>query len=292
MIYTIENEYVRVSANDLGAELFSFYSKKTNFEYLWQGDGAYWKNRALNLFPFIGRMVEQRFLYQGQSYPSRIHGLARYFVFELESKTASYLTFLLKDNEETRKEYPFAFEFRVSFIIDGCKLTTRYEVTNVDDKTLICSFGGHPGINVPFGKGKFEEYYLEFEKATDVKRQLLSESCFMADKAVPYPLVDGKKLYLEHEMFAQDAIVLENTNGEVALKCDAESRYVTMKYDDFKFIGFWQAYKSDTPYVCLEPWSALPSVDGEITDIEKKPHVTRVAPDEKAATSFTIEIHE
>ncbi len=293
MIYTIENEFLRVSANEKGAELFSLYSKQTNVEYLWQGDEAHWKDRALNLFPFIGRMFEGHFLYQGNSYPSRAHGLARYFTFTMEKKTENSLTFLLKDNEETRREYPFTFEFRVSFILDGKVLTTRYEVTNVDNKTLICAFGGHPGINLPFGKGAFEDCYLEFAAPTPVRRHLLADNApYMADKTVEYPLVDGVKLPLDHELFVNDAIILENTCGEVALKCKGASNYVSMKFHDFKFIGFWQAYADDTPYLCLEPWSALPANNNEVTDIEKKPCVTHVPAGEKAAMAFTLEIHE
>ncbi len=293
MIRTIENDFLRIEVNEFGAELFSVYSKKTNTEYLWQGDEAHWKDRALNLFPFIGRMFEGHYSYQGKEYPARPHGLAKYFPFVLEEKTESSLTFLFIDNEETKREYPFDFAFRVIFEIDGYKLTTRYEVTNRDSKTLICAFGGHPGINLPFGKGKFEDCYLEFPQKTEVKRQLLSASdCYIADKAVPYPLVDGVKLPLDHELFAHDAIILQDTCGEVALKCAGEKCYVSMQYHDFKFIGFWQAYADDTPYLCLEPWTALPAIDNEVTNIEKKPHATFVPAGEKAAVSFTLEIHE
>ena len=293
MIYTIENEQLKVSVHSKGAQLYSLYSKKSQTEYLWQGDPAYWSGRAYNLFPFIGRMYQGVFHYDGKEYTSRAHGLARYFEFDLESQTENTLVFLFKDNEETHKEYPFAFEYRVFFILNGAELVTRYEVTNTDNKTLICAFGGHPGINIPFGKGVFEDYYLEFSEKTNVSRQLLdATNSFMANKAVPYELVDGVKLPLRHELFVHDAVILENTCGEVAIKCDKESRYVSMKYSDFKFIGFWQVNNPTAPYVCLEPWGALPAVDGAIVDLETKPHMTHVGVGEKAETFFTLEIHE
>ncbi len=293
MLYTIENEYLKVSVNDFGAELFSLYSKATNTEYLWQGDDTHWKDRAINLFPFIGRMYENRFLYEGRSYPSRPHGLARYFPSVLESKTDDTLVFLFTDNEETRKEYPFSFAFRVIFELKGYALTIRYEVTNTDEKPLPCAFGGHPGFNVPFGKGSFEDYYLEFSAPTTARRQLLSASDrYMANEAVAYPLVDGVKIPLKHELFNHDAIILENTSGEVAIKSAKESRYLSMRYDGFPFIGFWQAYADDTPYVCLEPWTALPATDGIVTELEKNPLLTKVAPTQKASASYCIEIHE
>ncbi|MBO5277429.1 MAG: aldose 1-epimerase family protein [Clostridia bacterium] len=293
MIYSIENEQLKIDVNSYGAQLFSVYSKKSKTEYLWQGDPAFWKDRAHNLFPFIGRMYEGVFHYDGKEYPSRAHGLARYFEFALESKTENSLVFLLKDNEDTRKEYPFAFEYRVTFILNGTELVTHYEVTNTDDKTLICTFGGHPGINIPFGEGVFEDYYLEFSEKKAVTRQLLDETdSFMAEKSVPYELVDGTKIPLRHELFTHDAVILENTCGEVAIKCDKESRYVSMKYSDFKFIGFWQVAKPEAPYVCLEPWDALPAVAGKIVDLETKPHMTHVGVGEKAEASFTLTIHE
>lgn len=38
MIYTIENEFLRVSAEDDGAQLSSVELKENGKEFLWQGD--------------------------------------------------------------------------------------------------------------------------------------------------------------------------------------------------------------------------------------------------------------
>ena len=126
-----------------------------------------------------------------------------------------------------------------------------------------------------------------------MRRQLLSASDrFMADEAVPYALVDGVKMPLRHELFNHDAVILENTSGCVSLKSEKDARYVTMRYSDFPFIGFWQVHMDDAPYVCLEPWSALPAIDGKPVVLEEKPHMTRVAPNKTASMEFTLEIHE
>ena len=293
MIYTIENEFLKVSVNSAGAQLWSVYSKKTDTEYLWQGNPEFWNGRAYNLFPFIGRMYEGKFCYDGKEYPSRCHGLARFFEFVLESQTKNELVFLFTDSKETKTEYPFSFAFRVTFILNGAELTTKYSVTNTDSRELICAFGGHPGINVPFGKGEFEDYYLEFSKATDARKLILADpSKLMADKSEPFALQDGVKLPLRHDLFDQDAIILENTSGEVYLKSSKDSRFVSFKYAEFPFIGFWHADHKPAPYVCLEPWSALPSVDGILTHLETKPNMTHVAPNETKSMQFALEIHE
>lgn len=294
MIYTIENEQLKVQANSLGAQLWSVYSKKTNTEYLWQGDPAFWKDRAHNLFPFIGRMDGGKYRYDGKVYTTRAHGLARYFEFVLETQTENTLTFLLTDNEQTKAEYPFSFEYRVSFILEGSVLTTKYEAKNTDNREMIFTFGGHPGINIPFGKGVFEDYYLDFGTPKNtVTRQLLDETnSFMADVAIPFPLEDGKIMRLKHELFVHDAVILDDTTHYVSIRSTKDPRSVSMRFDDFRFIGVWQMQIPNTPYICLEPWDALPGQVKTFVDLESKPHMKRLACGESKTASFTLEIDE
>lgn len=293
MIYTLENKQLKIAVDTSGAQLQSVYSKQSKTEYLWQGDPAYWSGRAYNLFPFIGRMYKSVYSYGGELYRSRPHGLARYNLFRMEERSATKLVLLFTDNEESLGEYPFHFEFRAIFELRENNLHVSYRVTNTDNKTLICAFGGHPGINVPFGNGEFEDYYLEFSDKTNVRRQLLSDSDrFMADKAVPYALEDGVKLPLRHDLFDHDAVILSNTSRCVSVKSDKESRYVRLRFDDFKYIGFWHPGKTDAPFVCLEPWGALPATDGIIDRLEEKADMTHVLPGRSEEVSYTLEIHE
>ena len=293
MIYTIENDKFRVSVDTSGAQLQSMFSKETGTEYIWQGDSKYWSGRAYNLFPFIGRMYKNLYGFQGKLYTSRAHGIARYYVFRLEERSATRLVMLLTDNEDTLQEYPFHFEFRVFFELNDNILNVRYEVTNTDDKTLICAFGGHPGINIPFGNGEFEDYYVEFSEKTSVQRQLLSDSDrFMAGKAIPYALQDGTKMPLRHDLFNHDAVILSNTSRYVTIKSDKESRYVAMNFEDFKYLGIWHPGDTDAPFICLEPWGALPATDGIIDNLESKADMTHVPPKKTAEVSYTVEIYE
>lgn len=292
MIYTIENNQLKAQVDTKGAQLMSLYSKKTDTEYLWQGDPAYWSGRAYNLFPVIGRAYGGSYFYQGKEYEIGIHGVARSAEFILETRTATKLVFMTTDTEETRAAYPFRFEFRVIFEIDGNALTVKYNAKNPGDEEMICAFGGHPGINVPFGKGEFEDYYLEFSEPSAVVQQLLSENKFMANEITPYPLQDGVKLPLRHELFDNDAIILQRTSRCVSVKSDKESRFVKMRYEDFKYIGFWHACETDAPYVCLEPWTALPATEGMKDVLETKADMTRIPPQKSAETAYSIEIHE
>lgn len=67
MIYTIENEFLRVSAEDDGAQLSSVELKENGKEFLWQGDPSVWYGRAPVLFPIIGQLLDGKYRYSGRA---------------------------------------------------------------------------------------------------------------------------------------------------------------------------------------------------------------------------------
>ena len=77
MIYTIENKFLRVSAEDDGAQLSSVELKENGKEFLWQGDPSVWYGRAPVLFPIIGQLLDGKYRYNGREYEMPKHGFAR-----------------------------------------------------------------------------------------------------------------------------------------------------------------------------------------------------------------------
>ena len=92
MIHTIENDYLRVSVDDHGAELCSIFDKVHNREVIWQADPAYWKRHAPVLFPNVGRHFEDHYRINGVEYPSSQHGFARDSEFTCVDMTADSIT--------------------------------------------------------------------------------------------------------------------------------------------------------------------------------------------------------
>ena len=162
MLYTIENERLRVTLKSFGGEPISIYGKATACEYLWQGDAAYWAGQAPVLFPICGRLLDGYYTYEGKRYEMNLHGFARKMEMAVEEKTDTSITFRLTDNEESRRQYPFSFVYRVRYTLSGDTLEVAYSVENTDEKTLIFAFGAHPGFNVPLGNDKFTDYKIVF----------------------------------------------------------------------------------------------------------------------------------
>lgn len=270
MIYTIENDFLTVQISSLGAELQSVKSTD-GCEYLWQGDEKYWGGRAPIMFPICGRFFGGKYTYLGKEYEMGSHGIARHSEFELKNQEKSKITLSLVGNEETKKAYPFDFIFDVTFSLKDSSILVEYKVTNTDEKELIFGLGGHPAFNVPLEKGlDFEDYRVEFEKECEAYRLNFSPTCFCTRNDQLYLDKKTKAIDLKHDLFDDDAIFLYNTPKKITLCSDKESRSVTVKFDNMKYIGLWHATKKDAPYVCIEPWCSSPSDDGIVDDLLTK----------------------
>lgn len=290
MIYTIENEKLKVQISDRGAELWSIRTKDGT-EYLWQGDEKYWGDRALNLFPYIARMTQGKYTVNGQTYEMTIHGFVNYSVLKAEVQEADRIVFLLTQSEEMLKMYPFRFAYRVEYALEDDRLNVKFSVDNTDDKMMYFGIGGHPGFNVPLDKAlSFEDYYLQFDETENPVRVGISPTCFVDGNDKEYPLAEGGRIPMSHSLFDDDAIVLTRMAKAVTLRSDKSERAVRVEYPQMDYVGFWHMPHTDAPYVCIEPWSALPSRQDVVEDLATQPGLIHLAAGETYENCWSIRI--
>lgn len=293
MNYTIENEHLKVEIADKGAELMSIYGKKTKFEYLWQGNPEFWSGRAYVLFPICGRLTQGKYTLDGKEYEMNLHGFARKTTYTLVEQNKEDITFNIKSNEDTKKMYPFDFDFSIKYTLNGATVKTEMIVKNTGKVDLPFSVGGHPGFNVPLNDGNdFSDHYVEFEKKKNVEKLLFSETCYYTGKNESFPLEDDKIIRLKHSMFDNDAIFLANMDDTVTLKSKTGSRFVKVKYNDMTHLGLWHAPKTTAPYVCIEPWHGVPAIDNVVDDFSTKRELMRIAPNKTYTTFIDITVNE
>ena len=289
-MFKIKNEYLTVAIHEKGATLWSV-KDIDGMEYLWQGNPKYWGDRAPNLFPYIARMTEGKYTLNGKTYEMDIHGFAKDMIFGAEQISGEHIVFSICDTKETYDQYPYKFQFSVSYKLDETRLCITYSVKNTDEKEMYFGVGGHPGFNVPLDKDTvFEDYYLEFGECEDAKRVVFSEDCFVTGELVAFPLEEGARLPLCHDMFDDDAIVLTDVAHSVTLKSDKNSRAVRITYPDMPYLGLWHMPKTNAPYICIEPWSSLPSRKGIVEALAKQPSLIRLDPQCIYENEFSIEI--
>ena len=222
MLYTIENDLLTLSVSTTACEMHSLKRKGSDYEYLWNGDPTYWKGRNPLLFPQVSSTSTKTNIIDGKEYPMGNHGFARNSEFELVSDKNNKVVFLLKDNEETHKQYPFSFEIYVTYSLKENSVLIDYEVVNTNDRKMPFGFGLHPGFMCDEG---LKDSYVTFNNGHEFKLNF--------DQLYP--------TYFEEPMPSSATL---HTNGHE----------IKLDFDGFKHLALWSP---NGPFVCIEPWMNL-----------------------------------
>lgn len=294
MNYTMTNGTLFVAVSSIGGQLLSIVDlSQNNKEYLWLGDEAYWKGRAPNLFPITGRVPDGTYTYKGNTYTiDSPHGFIRHSVLQLTNHAENFMEFGMKSNAQTRKQYPFDFDYRVRFTLDQKKLTICYTIRNTSPtETMLFSVGAHPGFQVPITDGEvFEDYMIEFEHPAHPQRLLL-DGAHLSGKKEPYPLQNDTIIPLQHNLFDNEMILLEQAARSLTIHSARNQNGIRVSYPDFTYVGFWQPVQTDAPFICVEPWNGLPSVQNGSKEFSSKPGLCTLQPLKTYQATYSIEVY-
>ena len=289
MEYILKNNFLEIKVNSFGSELTGIKNLKTNEEYVWQKDPKFWAKSSPVLFPFVGALKNNRYSYKNKIYefPFR-HGFARDYEHKLFDKGDNFIEFIFSSNEETKKLYPFDFNFYMKYILENNKLKIEYKVENLGNDDMYFSLGAHPAFSTPLKNGMdYSDYYIEFEKLEKDNIKSLEGTLIALKNAEN--IFNGKILKLDKNTFINDAIIFENTNSKIVyLKNVKDNRKIELKYDGFKYIAFWNVPGAE--YVCFEPWNGIADFDNCSGKIEEKIGIEKVNKNEiyKRAIEITI----
>ncbi|WP_139925772.1 aldose 1-epimerase family protein [Hymenobacter sp. DG01] len=290
MTYYLENEQCRVGINSHGAELSSFVRKDLgNLEYIWSADPAHWSRHAPVLFPIVGRLPQDQYQHEGQTYNLSQHGFARDQEFTLHSHSGTAVAFELRATEESQIKFPFDFLLRITYRLAGPTLTIGWEVENPGTGELLFSIGAHPAFRCPLQEGEtFEDYEFVFDQPTTAERYLL-EGGLLTGQTEPL-LQNQEALPLSYELFAQDALVLKHFDfTHVTLRSRRSGRSVRVRFDGFPYLGLWTKGPG-APFVCIEPWQGIASSTSGSPELADKEGILSLQPGQQFVSSYSITV--
>lgn len=304
MIYTLKNSEMEVQVSSKGGELVSLRDADQT-EYIWIGDARYWKRHAPQLFPCIGRLTNNQYRMDGALHEMGQHGFLRdYELTKVEREEqdialdgvadpagAAALHLQLMSDASTRQLYDRDWTVDIFYRLCGKMLNVKFQLRNRDARTMRFGYGIHPGFNVPLNPAlHFEDYRLDFHEASTPKQMELTERYTISGGMHDYTLEEGRYLPLQHSLFDHDAIILKDMPHTVTLGSQKDEKKVTVTFPDMPYLGIWHAPETDAPFVCIEPWSSLPSTDGIIDEFETKSDFITVEPEETYMNSWSISI--
>ncbi|ATY32892.1 aldose 1-epimerase family protein [Sphingomonas psychrotolerans] len=281
----IASERLTAAIDPLGAELSSLRDADGR-ELMTDADPAFWSGRAPLLFPIVGRLVGDKYRFDGKDYPLPQHGFARRQNFALIEQTKDRAVFRLSDNDETRTVYPFAFTLDAAFTLAAATLAMDITVTNTGNRAMPASFGFHPAFAwpLPFDRPRCD-HRLVFEKHEPAALSAIIKGGWIAPETWPSPL-DGRELGLDDELFERDALVWDSLESQSLRFDGGDGPGLEIGFAGMPKLGIWT--RPGARFVCIEPWHGIADpvgFDGEIWD---KPGMLRFAPGEARIFSMQV----
>lgn len=290
MLQTIENEKLICTIESNGAEIRSLKNKATGEEYIWQIDNSVWGSSSPVLFPAIGKIKEDKVVFNGKDFAMPKHGIIRnnnQLCFEQHG--VSKCSFTLTSSQETLKKYPFKFSFSVEFILIEKHLEIIYKIENRDTVPMQFACGGHTAYACPLSENvKLTDYVIEFPTQLNLQANMLGASGLLSNNKRE---IESNEMILplSDTLFDEDALIFTNIDCDwVRLRKKSEKKGIVVRFTDYPHLALWSKPTAD--FVCIEPWLGLPDRDDESIDLIKKISYKTIEPDTKFSISIEIEI--
>ncbi len=281
MNITISNGIITAQINPKGAELISL--KHNDREYIWEGNPEYWGKHSPVLFPIVGTLKNNSYLYNNKSYALSRHGFARDNEFTVKEKSESKAVFSLVYNTDTLKAYPFKFELELRYTLSGTSLSIEYIIKNNDEKAMPFSIGAHPAFALP---KNFESYSLKFEEddklvSTQLENDLLSAKTHTIETI-------NRKLPLSYTLFDNDALIFKDLQSKSITILENDNPVLKVNFPEFPHLGIWT--KSGAPFICIEPWQGYSDGIDSNGLLTEKEGMLILETGSTYTTAFTIDI--
>ena len=285
----IESEYLKVKISLDGGSMTSIYDKKYKQELLYQVDERSWHGQDVVIFPFVARLKNSSYMVDGTTYSMKNHGLIRYNKLYLVEKKDNSVTLAFDSNEDTLKQYPYRFHFEIKYIVEGYKLSIKYNVTNTDTKDIYYEFGGHPALKVSGsevdGGFKFEDVKLEFESTFETNKYDLDETgSYITTKTtykIPREFYVDKKLISNVKTLILDA---DKINNVLLVEKDYAFKF---EISDAQILAVWTDPNYGN-YLCVEPWWGIPDIINPNPELKDKPLIHSLHPNESEEKGYSL----
>ncbi|MES2484412.1 MAG: aldose 1-epimerase family protein [Bacteroidota bacterium] len=281
MDITISNGILTAIINPNGAELTSLKDGST--EYMWEGDANFWGKHSPVLFPIVGTLKNNSYLYNGQVYVLSRHGFARDNVFTVKEQTEDSVVFTLASNDDTKKVYPFDFELELAYTLNNQTLTLEYRVYNNGNNSMPFSIGAHPAFALP---GSFESYSLAFEKNEPLVSTQLEDD-LLSTKIESIAALNGI-VALNYTLFENDALIFTNLESRAVTIKKNDEDVLKVSFPHFPHLGIWT--KQDAPFVCIEPWQGYSDAQNASGNLVEKAGIINLEPAGNYKSGFSIQI--
>lgn len=267
----LKNEHLTVKINKVGAEVVSIKNANEE-EFIHQKGDIIWNGQAPVLFPVCGRIHGDGLKIDEKIYKMPMHGIAINYDFDILECSEDIAVFSLVSNDETKKVYPYDFEFIVTYKLLANSIDVCYEVINDSQKEMYFSLGSHEGYiimdglngaSIHFEKDEGKAPYIFENPKLNLSNDFIS---------------DGKKsvLKLSDALFNDGvSVVIPDIKSDyVILKGKDGKDFVKVEFEEFDNLVIWA--RPYAQFICIEPWCGMAQKEDITYDIKDMPSIQKI----------------
>ncbi len=280
MTLQIENEFISLECMVEAGQMKHLINKRNGKEILYQGNQG-WTGRNPSLFPIIGNTFDGTYTIQGKTYAMKNHGLIRYMDLDGQVENDS-IVFTTSSNEETLKQYPFEFDYKMTYRLDQNKVIVNYEITNTGKDDMPFSFGLHPAFRL---EDSFDSYSIRFEHQEHMKQLVFEPSVELREVTM-----DAWTLSRE-DLDRYKTLVFEQFTSKYVDLVHQDQAILRMHFDGYPFLAFW-SHPEASDFICIEPWIGHADYEDVNEDFYHREGTIVLKPQKTFEIRYEIEIME
>lgn len=250
------------------------------------------------LFPVTGRSACDgelgAYRHRGKVYEMPIHGFARDLPWETEEVAAddagARITCSLRDTEETRRLYPYAFRIALTYRVREGVVSVEAAVENPGEEPLPFHLGYHPYFRVPVRPDgdrascrmrvpSLATWELANLCATGRQVPMEARAAFEPERALGDETMDRVFAGLRADEGSLVRCWARDPEAGLAIEVEFELK---------EFPVFVVYTSPEAPYACLEPWTGLPGGLGD--DTASGQGAQRVPPGGRVENSVRVRV--
>lgn len=196
------------------------------------------------LFPMFGRLTDETYTWEGNTYHMGIHGFGHTSRWEVAEQTVDSALLVLESSQETKAHYPFDFRVEMAYQLSADALDIRLKFENTGTAPLPYNYGFHP-------------YFLaENLENVEVDAHAAARIDFATGKALPFG--HGTVTLSIPEGAPEAGAALAQISSPAVIRIPAEGRQLTMEFDEsFVQMVFWT--QAEKKFLCVEPINGSPN---------------------------------
>lgn len=289
----ISNSTLTIGIAAHGAELQSI--QKNGKEYLWQGDARFWGRRSPVLFPNVGRVWNNQYRHNGQTYEIGQHGFARDMDFQLIHQSEDEVRYCLESTPETLAKFPFPFRLEIGYQLTDNRILVKWSVENTGKEEMPFQIGAHPAFYFPnFQPEEEHKGYFSFDQTDGLEYiSPLEKGCASPERRMLTLNEEGLMPLHRHTFDCDTYIIDRHQLKKVTLLSTEKKPIVSLEFDT-PLVALWSPTVAhpDCPFICIEPWYGRCDTVGYEGEWKDREWMQTVAPGETFHGTYSILIED